>query len=131
MLLVGLVAFEHKSGKSQVVSILCTWHLMKNQRKRAQWGGDRGGWGRVWSSFAVTSEWGRGRGKLCHRKRPVDDRMTWSSGSSQRKTSGGGGDLETVVTGNHQCTPTSSLLYTRWRGRQCMRAAAAAAAAAA
>ncbi len=47
MLLVGLVTFEHNSEKSQVVSILCTWHLLKNQRKRAQWGPGGGGKGMV------------------------------------------------------------------------------------
>jgi hypothetical protein len=82
---------------------------MKNKERGPSvvggWAGGRG------SSFAVTSEWGRGRGKLCHRKRPVDDRMTWSSGSSQRKTSGVGGDLETLVTGNHQCTLVLSFTH--------------------
>jgi hypothetical protein len=69
MLLVGLVTFEHKSEKSQVVSILCTWHLMTNQRKRAQWGrgGGQGG-GPLLQSQASGAEGGEtyvtGNGQL-------------------------------------------------------------------
>jgi hypothetical protein len=92
--------FMGKMENPQVVSILCTWAFDENQKKEGPvWVGE----GRGRSSFAVTKRVGpEGRGKLCHRKRPVDDRMTWYSGSSPRKDEWGPEGGENYVTGNGQ-----------------------------
>ncbi len=106
----------------KIPSRLYTLYLAFDDKPKKEGPVGEGGGAGGWSSFAVTSEWGRGRGNLCHRKRPVDDGMTSSSGSSQRKTSGGGGGWKLwwlEITRANQCSPLHTMTWSSVHARCC------------